>query len=71
MDWNDYPFDTVGKYRISTICLQSYPCQHYVVDTTTGKADVLTAVDMYKMLEREGLYYEHVAYCRESTANKG
>ncbi len=58
---------TVGKYKISLICLQSYPCKHYIMDTTvTPEKTILQgAVDIYLMLEKEGLSHEHFDYCKE------
>jgi hypothetical protein len=52
-------YRTVGKYKISDLCLQSYPCQHYVTNTETGKSGRLFGDEIYCMLRDDGISDEH------------
>ena len=47
----------IGKYKISSMCYQSYPCQHYVDDGTNVK--MMSGVEIYRMLHAENLSHEH------------
>ena len=49
----------IGKYEISDICLQSYPCQHYVKNIETGTAQLMFGDNIYSMLKNDGLTYPH------------
>lgn len=49
----------IGKYKVSEICLQTYPCKHYVEDTSTGHKCIIFGHKFYTMLENDGLSHEH------------
>ncbi len=48
-----------GKYRISNICLQSYPCQHYVIDKESGEERRLFGTDVLRLLDKENIQSSH------------
>jgi len=56
----DRPYKN-GKYNydISPSCLQSYPCQHDVMDRKTGIIQTMSGVTIYKMLKKDRLSYPH------------
>lgn len=47
----------VGEYQISHLCLQSIPCNHYVI--INGKKSTLSGVTIYNMLKKDGLSHQH------------
>ena len=58
-------FRKIGKYKISTLCLQTYPCKHYVVDTEKGNdIGTLSGDRIFCMLRDEGIsdpYFDEYA----------
>jgi hypothetical protein len=52
-------FYNVGKYEISNMCLQTYPCKHRVYNKETGVSSIKSGVAIYSMLKNEGLSHEH------------
>jgi hypothetical protein len=50
---------TVGIYRISCLCQQSYPCKHYVIKNNYDNGSTMLGHDIYKMLKKEGLSHSH------------
>lgn len=52
---------TVGHYRISTECLQTYPCKHYVKDVNSNVDELrmMCSDKIYKMLKNENLSHAH------------
>jgi hypothetical protein len=51
-------FRKVGKYEISTICLQSYPCKHYI-RFENGETMMMSGAKIYGLLNAEGLSDKH------------
>jgi hypothetical protein len=49
----------IGKYKVSEMCLQSFPCQHHVEDTLNENKFIIRGDKFYTMLENDGLSYEH------------
>lgn len=37
----------VGKYEVSSLCIQTNPCKHYVKDTTTGKTYIMSKSNIF------------------------
>ena len=60
----------IGKYKVSEICLETYPCQHYVEDTSTGHKFRIFGHNFYTMLENEGLSHEHFNRYKEFIEKK-
>ncbi len=52
-------FFTVGKYNISTICLSTYPCKHYVTNNETNETFLYTGDRIYTLLKNDGLSHKH------------
>lgn len=52
-------FRTVGKYQISNICLETYPCKHYI-KFENGETKLLSAATIYRLFKSEGLYDKHI-----------
>ena len=57
-------FRKVGKYEISTICLQTYPCKH-TIRFENGETNIMSAPKIYTLLNAEGLSDKHFDYCAE------
>ncbi len=53
-----YEWRMVGKYKISGLCLESYPCQHYIWTSDT-KCELLYGTKILNLLEKEGISDEH------------
>ena len=49
----------IGRYTISSMCLQSYPCIHSVYDENTAITRTMYGDDIYCMLQDENLSHEH------------
>ncbi len=56
-DLNSYR--TVGKYQISNMCLQSYPCQHSIIHTETGETKQMYGSAIYTLLKEDGMSDAH------------
>ena len=52
-------FRTVGKYKISNICLQTYPCKHYIT-FENGETEMMSGDEIYRLFKSEGLYDKHI-----------
>ena len=52
-------FRKVGKYEISNICLETYPCQHYV-KFKNGETKILFGDKIYRLFKSEGLTDPHI-----------
>ena len=50
-----FSYTTYGNYEISNICLESYPCQHYVIDKKTGNKKLLLGTDILALLDKENI----------------
>ena len=37
----------VGKYEVSSVCIESNPCRHYVTDTSTGKRYIMSRINIF------------------------
>ena len=51
-------FRIVGKYKIYNLCLQTYPCKHYI-EFENGETKLLTGDTIYRLFEKEGLVDDH------------
>ncbi len=60
--FNDYI--SIGDYKIGKLCYQSYPCQHMIKNSNSNECQFLTAIEIYKILENEGLSHPHFNYCK-------
>ena len=54
----DETFRTVGPYEVSNLCMQSFPCMHYV-KMKNGETRMLSGDDLYCMFRSEGLSDPH------------
>lgn len=52
-------FRKIGKYEISNICLQSYPCKHYI-KFKNGDTKLLSGDKIYRLFKSEGLSDLHI-----------
>ncbi len=50
---NNFPFE------ISSFCMESYPCKHYVENTETGKTTIMDGIAICKLLTDAGLSRPH------------
>lgn len=49
----------IGKYEISDMCLESYPCQHYIrLENKTAR--LMSGADIYCLFKSEGLSDPHI-----------
>jgi hypothetical protein len=53
------------KYNISELCFESFPCKHYVTDTTTNVTNLMCATEIYTLLQKEDSSNPHFDYCAE------
>ncbi len=51
-------FRLIGKYWISELCLESYPCKHYV-EVKNNTLKVIDSPTIFKMLREENVYNKH------------
>lgn len=51
-------YRTLGKYKISNMCMQSYPCKHWI-EYEDGKHGMMNGDEIYSMLRKEGVYDAH------------
>ena len=49
----------IGDYEISDLCFSSYPCQHYVKNTVTGRTKSMYGHDIYILLKDIGKSDKH------------
>lgn len=49
----------VGKYIISDVCRQTYPCKHSFINTETNTNLYLSGDEIYNILKRDGLSHPH------------
>jgi len=58
---NDEKVYSVGRFKISHTCLETYPCQHYVKDTelTNDNYKTMWGKDIFTMLKQHGLSLLH------------
>ena len=49
---------TIGAYQVSVVCLQTYPCKHYV-HFKNGGSKLMLASDIYRMLQTDGISDKH------------
>ena len=52
-------FRRIGKYKISNICYETYPCQH-VVKYMDGTTELMCSGDIYRLFKMEGLSDPHI-----------
>jgi hypothetical protein len=55
----------IGKYNISTMCLETFPCQHFVENTETGETYRINGGEIFKMLRDDGLSDNHFNMYKE------
>ena len=49
----------VGKYYISHVCYESFPCQHHVVEEGYIEPSMMSGLEIYEKLADEGEMHEH------------
>lgn len=59
MDIYNYSFRKVGKYQMSNMCLQSYPCKH-IIKFETGEKTLMSGDKIYRLFKSEGLSDNHI-----------
>lgn len=37
----------IGKYEVTSFCIETNPCQHYVTDITTGKTYIMGKTNIF------------------------
>jgi hypothetical protein len=52
-------YHNVGKYKISNLCLESYPCQHFVYTDDGEPPTRMRGDEIYYMLKKDGLSSSH------------
>lgn len=52
-------FIKIGKYEISNICLETYPCKHYI-KFENGETELMSGDKIYRLFKSEGLTYHHI-----------
>lgn len=60
----------IGHYKIQEFCMESFPCQHCIEDTRTGKIFRLRGDEIFVMLRNDGFSHPHFEYCREIVRKK-
>ncbi len=55
----DNSYRKVGNYKISNMCLESYPCKHSVC-FKNGNTEIISGDVIYRWLKAEGLSDEHL-----------
>lgn len=55
----------VGDYEIGKLCYQSYPCKHSFKKCNSNECDILSAIEIFKILDEDGLSHPHFDYCQE------
>jgi len=55
----------IGRYTISSMCLESYPCKHSVYDENTAITRTMYGDDIYCMLQDENLFHKHFDIYKE------
>jgi hypothetical protein len=62
-------FRKIGQYEISNICLESYPCKHYI-KLKNGDTKLMSGDKIYRLFKSEGLSDPHIdkyaEYVRQS-----
>jgi hypothetical protein len=41
------------------MCLETYPCQHYVRNIDDNTFCIMSAVDIYNILKKQGIKHDH------------
>jgi len=54
----DHTYRTVGKFQISDLCLQTYPCKHYIIFENGDKA-MMSGDKIYTLLTDNQLSDDH------------
>lgn len=52
-------FRQIGKYQISNLCLETYPCKHYM-KLNNGDAKLMSGGNIYRLFKSEGLSDPHI-----------
>lgn len=52
-------FRKIGKYEISNLCLQSFPCKHYI-KLENGNVTLKSSDQIYRLFKSEGLTDPHI-----------
>lgn len=59
MDNNGDGYFQIGDYKVSTRCLETFPCQHRIVNVKTGTVYPFSSSQFYHTLKEEGLSHPH------------
>lgn len=57
-------YRTIGKYKMSNICLESYPCQH-IIEFENGEKKLMFGDKIYCLFNSEGLSDPHIDHYAE------
>ena len=49
----------IGDYEVSVMCLQTYPCKHYIRKRGEEKFGIQLGDDIYWMLKEQGIHDNH------------
>lgn len=49
----------IGDYKVSEMCMQSYPCQHTIVNIQSNIHFTLDGASFYRLLKKDGLSHPH------------
>ncbi len=61
-----------GNYNISELCLETYPCKHYVMDCDGGNCRLLKGDEIYRLLKKDGIQNDpHFKMYEEGYSLKG
>ena len=52
-------FKKIGRYKMSKMCLSTYPCQHSI-KFENGDTKLMSGGDIYRLFKLEGLYDPHI-----------
>jgi hypothetical protein len=50
---------SVNNYLISLGCMESYPCQHHVINVKTDTKEIMNAVQIFNLLKDNGTSHPH------------
>ena len=54
----DTTFRKIGEFYISNLCLETYPCKHYI-KLKNGETKLMRGDDIYKLFHKNGIKDDH------------
>jgi hypothetical protein len=58
-------YRSIGNYYVSNICLETFPCQHYIKTSLFGKETHMFGDDIYRMCKNCGITDKHFEQYKE------